>query len=1157
MRFDSLRLTGFKSFVDPAELRLDTGLTGVVGPNGCGKSNLVEALRWVMGENSARRMRGSEMDDVIFAGTGNRPARNLAEVVLTIDNTARRAPAPYSETDTIEVSRRIERGGGSDYRINGRSVRAKDVQLLFADAATGSHSPALVSQGRVSAIVNAKPSERRIILEDAAGVAGLHARRHEAELRLKAAETNLTRVEDSLAGMDDQLKRLKKQAKQAERYRRIQEQLRTIEAALFWLDWQRLEAEENEARRAFDDAEAAVRAALTQVTARNTEQIEASSALPELRQAERGATEAVQKLSAKRERLRHERDSLSRDIQALQDRIAQIDADLAHEQTRGAECDNTLTRLAEQDAVLAAESDDSERIAALTDEVAEIRKALAAHEAEAVQLSDRIAALDAERRQHAQNRTSLQREAAAQRQQRDAIEKRRCGVTEKLAALGDPDALEAEHDAAAAWLEAAQEAAEQKRGVRESAQAALMTARERAQAATVEFDRLDAEISGLEAVLAAEAADGDGLVDRVSAATGHESGLAAALEEDLSVGDDPAAPRYWTDLGALPQASPLPEGVTPLLAHVEAPALLTRRLSQVGVAESAEQAAALAPQLAPGQALVTKAGDLWRWDGMVVRAGAPSATAIRMQQRNRLSALKPDRETAAAARERAIAARDAAADEAEMASAADKQARQDLESAKARLQKAETALKHYRQNSEALRQEAEKLDKEAARLDDQLNKTEEALSTAEAALAAMEDGSQAREALQASRAAQDRCRQDIAERERAATRLEAAAEHRRQRREQISSEIADWQRRRAESQQRQSDLAQRRADAHEKLKALADRPATLDGEVEQILSALETAEAEQKTKNDAVIAAETRLNETDRALRAAEAELGKHKEARAKAESAVTLARERQQELAQRIADQLSLRQQDLPGALRTLAQTDDAALPERAALEEKQRRLLRDRNAIGPVNLRAEMEADELGAEIATLSTERDELIAAIEKLRQAINKLNREARERVQAAFGQVNEYFSQLFNRLFAGGNAYLELTDAEDPLNAGLEIYASPPGKKLQHLSLLSGGEQALTAVALLFAMFLTNPGPICVLDEVDAPLDDANVDRFCSLLEDMVRQDQTRFLVVTHHRMTMARMQNLFGVTMVERGISQLVSVDLSSGRPASPVRGAA
>lgn len=1143
MHFARLRLSGFKSFVDPTDVAIEPGLTGVVGPNGCGKSNLVEALRWAMGENSARRMRGQEMDDVIFGGTTGRSARNLAEVTITLDNSDRTAPG-WDQADTIEVSRRIERGTGSDYRINGKLVRARDVQLLFQDNASGPASPALVSQGRIAAMISARPAERRQILEEAAGITGLHSRRHEAELRLRSAEENLVRLDDVLVQLDAQLGALRKQARQAARYRAVSEQIRATEAVLLHLQWTAATAALVEARRAYDANETLVGERMIAATRATTEQVEAASALPALRKADAESAAALQRLLVSRETLEAEAGRLSQALQDTKRRMEQTQGDLVRERSLGADAAQALARLAEEQARIARQSDGEAAAEA------EARAAIDTQRAVVDELDGRLTALtEAAAGDEARRQSLLKRQRELEgrlldlaRRHEDAL--RQIGQVE--AELAGSDGAEAAAMALAEAeerLEAAQEAVDAAETRKQAADTALATARDASQAAEAVATRLKAEADGLRAALGGPRTDSARapILDQLKVEPGWEAALGAALGDEASVPADSSAPLHWAALPSYDGAPSLPAGAEPLAGHVTAPAALGRRLGRVGVVADADAAAALQPGLQPGQALVTRAGGQWRWDGLVARPGAPSPAAARLQQRNRLERLEDEiagaAETAASARH----AMDAARQDAQAAQDADRAARRGQQDAVAAIGRARDAQAKAAQAETARRSRLAALSAQAERLAADRDEAGQERETIAGEIVALPDGEDQRRAIGEIRSSLAEARSGLGARQSGLERLQREAHGRRGRLRAIESEAQGWDSRARGSNDRLAELEARLEEAHESLAGLEARPAEIAERREILIGQIDEAERRRRMAADALAVGEQRQDAADRALRAAESALAEAREGRVRGEAAVVAAQTAVEGLQSRIAERLDC----APEAVAGLAGLDpEATLPDAEETARRLDRLNREREGMGPVNLRAEVEIVEIESQHTRLAAEKEDLTAAIAKLRQGINSLNREARERLVASFDVVDGHFRTLFTRLFGGGKAQLALTDTEDPLEAGLEIYASPPGKKLQHLSLLSGGEQALTAASLIFAVFLTNPAPICVLDEVDAPLDDANVDRLCTLLTELAEGGRTRFLIITHHRMTMARVNRLYGVTMIERGVSQLVSVDL-------------
>ncbi|WP_119678850.1 chromosome segregation protein SMC [Indioceanicola profundi] len=1175
MQFTKLRLSGFKSFVDATELLIEPGMTGVVGPNGCGKSNLLEALRWVMGETSAKRMRGADMDDVIFGGTATRPARNVCEVGLVLDNSSRTAPAGLNEADVLEITRRLERSEGSDYRINGKHVRARDVQILFADNASGANSPALVSQGRVGALINARPGDRRQLLEEAAGISGLHARRHEAELRLRAAEANLTRLDDVLGAMDTQLQGLRKQARQASRYRNLQEHIRRAEAILLHLRWSQSEDQLARARAGFEQAENAVRNLMLAVTQNTTKRTMAAADIQPKRQAEAAAAAALQRLVLAREQLDAEERRAKEGYAALQRRLAQIDGDLAREKSLAMDARGAIERLAEERQFLTEATSEEEMlreeaqgalleakdlVESIDRELARAMDAIAAEEAKRGALDRQVRELEA-------RAATLHRRIEEQEGQRDALKRQMEGagaLSEAEEAIATAEERLEMARAEAEEAEAAKGAADrQLEEVRAKGQAAQTRARETLTQLDTAYAKLKAEADALRSVLKAGTPGNHApAIDSLTVAPGYEAALAAALGDDLAAALEESAPIHWRSMPALPDPAPLPAGAEPLAAHVKAPAHLARCLAHVGVVEDGVAGDRAALALKPGQIVVTRFGGAWRWDGLTVRAGAPTAAAERLKQRNRLTELEAGLDeaeeralTAKAAledaREEAESTLTAARQAVDQAANRDRAARDAVRAAFAAASKARDAHAKLAQASAAAASRLQALTEAVEALAEDRAEAEAEWAEARAQLEELPDPAEGRNRIAEFRARLAEARSAQSERQNAMDRLVREAESRQRRLAAIAQEEASWTGRLAGTDGRLRELEERAAEGRAELETLAERPAEIELERAALLDRIAEAERTRKRAADELVQLEGHLNEVERALREAESRLADAREARAHAEAAVGAARQLQDSLRERIAERLECE----PEKILAVAEIEPGEqMPEPAAVETRLERLTAERENMGPVNLRAEVEVAELEAQIGTMTAEREDLIAAIARLRQGISSLNREARERLLASFTKVDGHFQEMFTKLFGGGKAHLKLTEAEDPLDAGLEIYASPPGKKLQVLSLLSGGEQALTALALIFAVFICNPAPICVLDEVDAPLDEANVGRFCDLVEEMARGGYTRFLIVTHHRLTMARMDRLFGVTMAERGISQLVSVDLAM---AEELRGAA
>lgn len=1143
MQFSKLRLNGFKSFVDPTDLVIAHGLTGVVGPNGCGKSNLLEALRWVMGETRPKAMRGGGMEDVIFAGTATRPARNFAEVAITIDNSDRLAPAGFNDLDSLEVVRRITRDAGSAFKANGKDVRARDIQMLFADASTGSHSPALVRQGQISELINAKPKARRRILEEAAGISGLYQRRHEAELKLKGTETNLARIEDVIEALAAQLSQLARQARQAARYRAIGEDLRRSEGLLLYRRWKEA-----------DQASAGAQQELTELTrlagagegaARAAAKLRAKAEdkLPPLREEEAIAGAVLSRLEVQRDALSEQEERAQETIRTLSARIEQLSKDKLREQELNKDAGETIERLEwEQGQLVKAAEGYQGRLDASAEEAREAAQILQDREADIGQLTEDVARLAARhqsaRRLVEDNQKTFDRNEAEAARAREASAHAQAAL--RKSAQDFTTAEEAQNRAAKA-TETAEEALIASDLARNEAQAREADARAERSQAEGEANALRAETGALAKLVERDTAEGGQVLDQLQVEAGFEKALGAALADDLRAPEvASSAASGWASLDDYAQTQALPEGVAALLDHVKTPDVLSRRMTQIGIVDAAD-GARLQSALKPGQRLVSRDGDLWRWDGF--RAGAedaPSAAALRLQQLNRLVELKRDLEDASARAEGARRAHDVLSADLVRLAQVDQDARNARRDADRALTEAGRALSRAEADRNIAEGKLESLRLAVARHEEEAMGARTRVGEAEAALAELGDLEKARAEVEDVKMTVEAARMTMMSKRTVFDELRREGDARTKRRQEITKEVSGWRHRLETAEKRIAELEERRTASEGELKTAGAAPDEIAAKRAELAQAIATAEKRRAAAADRLAEAETALRAAIETERDAERAAGEAREARARAEARTEAARETVVAAAERIAEVMEVTPENLLESLGA----DPEKMPASEQIEIDVNQLKRQRDALGAVNLRAEEDAREVQEEHDTLLGEKLDLDEAIKKLRTGISSLNKEGRERLLTAFEQVNNNFTLLFRHLFGGGEANLVLVESDDPLEAGLEIMCQPPGKKLSTLSLLSGGEQTLTALALIFAVFLANPAPICVLDEVDAPLDDANVTRFCDLLDEMTRRTETRFLIITHHAVTMARMDRLFGVTMAEQGVSQLVSVDL-------------
>jgi chromosome segregation protein len=1032
---------------------------------------------------------------------------------------------------------------GSAYKVYSTDTRARDAQRLFAAAATGATSPARVRQGQSSELITANPKNRRKVLEDAAGIGGLYQRRHEAELKLKSAEANLLRVDDVIEQLAQQLGQLARQAKQAARYRAIGEDLRKSEGLLLYRRWK-------EADDARDLAEAALKEMMENAhKAEGLARIAVDqragfeSALPPLREEEAIASAILQRLSVQRDSLTDQERQAQDRIKTLANRIEQLTRDIEREAGLNRDAGETIEQLEWEARELAKASEGHEdRLEEATETASDAASILHERETDLAQVTEDVARLAA-RHQSAQRfvmdcRRTLERSEEQAAKARDAVD----AAAEVLDTGRDAvDEAQDRQDAAqemADRAEAVLAEAEQQRAETQSRESDARAERSEAEG---EMSALSAEVSALARLLERDGAEGGQIMDRLQVEQGFEKALGAALSDDLrapEVASD--GPTGWAVLPAYDADQPLPAGVTSLAQHVSVPQVLERRMSQIGLVD-AESGPRLQPQLRPGQRLVTLDGDLWRWDGF--RAWAedqPSAAAMRLEQLNRLEALKQETAQASARLDGMRAAHEALLARLSDLTRADKDARdarrqadqaltkatRDLSRVEAELSLAEgkvestrLAVKRHEDDAATARLqviEAERAQAELDSLDDARALADDLKLTVEAA----------RMTMMAKRSALDEIRRE--------------GDARKGRAQQVTKELSGWRHRLDTAKRHAADLSDRKEATAEELEEAALVPEELMEKREELGEQIEEAHARRDSATEKLMEAETTLRDAITAEREAERLAGEAREQRAIATARTDAARETIKIAAARIYEELECP----PLALLERLDIQPDQMPPSAQVEADVARLKRQRDALGAVNLRAEEDAREVQTEHDDLLTEKTDLEEAIKTLRNGIFSLNREGRERLLSAFEQVNANFSMLFTHLFGGGEANLMMVESDDPLEAGLEIMCQPPGKKLSTLSLLSGGEQTLTARALIFAVFLANPSPICVLDEVDAPLDDANVTRFCDMLDEMCKQTDTRFLIITHHAVTMARMDRLFGVTMQEQGVSQLVSVDL-------------
>ena len=1143
LEFSKLRLLGFKSFVDPVEIEILPGLTGIVGPNGCGKSNLLEALRWVMGENRPSSMRSGGMDDVIFAGAGSRPPKNFAEVVLGLQNAKVNSLDVTDEIGKIEVIRRVTRDIGSSYRLNGKDIQTKEMSMLFADSSTGAHSPSLVRQGQIAELINANPKSRRRLLEEAAGISGLYQRRHEAELKLKSSEGNMLRLQDVIEQLEIQIRILEKQARQAARYRELAEDIRTNEAYLFCKKWfdatTKLAAESDELVIKVKVAASAE----METSSAGKKRDEVESELPSLRSEETRTAAAFQRLIVEKEGIEKENERAENNILNLQRRNTEISNDFARQSTLVSDAKEVIERLTWEKEQLTKLSQGHDK----NIESAQLESTKAAKK-----LSDDETKLD-------NNSEDFARLSARYQNIERQIEKAKNDLDKAIDELNQSDdhiiKLEADKLGQQEILSKKSKHLQNCKKDSTLAEKSLQnTEKVRAEAADQELQKrvdfskqegklaaLEAEKNALQGLIFSSSGETEQIFDQVRISKGFEAALGAAFSDDFKAPVIFSNEKTgWFELPDLKEIFELPVGALPIAQKVTAPRVLERRLATIGLVNSVD-GPRLQKLLKAGQKLVSKEGNLWRWDGYCCMAeGNLSEAALRLKQENRLLDLNTEISLTRKNLDEASVNLEAAHSQfknCEQASAIAREVRRSsdekLSEASRAVNKVESELsivssKLYslKENLSLRKNEREYLETELLGL----NEVFEALGDLEVMRHSLEEHrstvDQSRLLMVEKRALFDQARRD------ADSRLKRIAE--------LDIDLKNWDQRLGAAHESMVELEIRKMTASKELEVAELIPNTLIKRRESLIELLMEADLKKVGAAEILSKKESEFRtlvsqERDCGRKASELREDAARSSAIKENYELNL-----EELRKSIKEEMSNEPEDL---LKTLP-IDLWEIPNVSEIEIKLHKLKNYRDGLGAVNLRADEDSKELSEECESLLMEKEDLENAIKKLRVAIIKLNSEGRSRLLEAFEEVNKNFGELFKNLFGGGMAELTFIESDDPLDAGLEIICQPPGKKLATLSLLSGGEQTLTALALIFSVFKANPSPICVLDEVDAPLDDANVERFCGLLDEMTRTTDTRFMIITHHPLSMSRMDRLYGITMVERGVSQLVSVDL-------------
>ena len=1132
MKFKSIRISGFKSFLEPTEIDLNEGLTGIVGPNGCGKSNIVEAMKWVMGENSARQMRGEGMDDVIFSGSNERPARNFAEVTIKLDNTEKKAPANFNQFDEIEISRKIERDKGSTYRVNSKQVRARDVQLIFADTATGARSSGIVSQGRISQIIEYSLEDRRIILEEAANIKGLHNRRHEAELKLNGATDNLSRLLDIENTYNEQLIELEKQGRKAARYRSVGDRLRKAEASLFLSLLNTAEKEFDELETKFEKSKNNVEEAQINLSKNTKSKLEIFNKLPELRKIETEKAAILQSLNISKIRLEEEEATSKFTLNNVLNQITQIETDIKREIEIKDDANKTIANLVlEKDKLQLDTKDFTTKKNDASKKVNELKIKSEDADAKLSSINSEIFSIKSDK-SDLENRINNLKEKIKNSED----QKSQFNITEDKKLIDEHNKkrvnIEKLIKEESNKLELIKKQLETKEDLN-------INLKEKKGKIDYDLNVMRADLHSLSSLLGYDEFKNNTLEATIDDIGNLQDAIGSVLGETIlapvkSDNSDEQNISYWKEITAKFEEK-LPKGATPIISKIKKNSILDIALIGIGIVENEKTALKLQKELSFGQALTTLKGGLWRWDGYVQPLGVQNSYSERLQQITKLRNLQDELPSK----------------EKEEVTIVNEINQNELE-----LKKFFGTTKEIESKINLLNNELNDRKLSISSLDSKINSSnillkehQNILDTSLKELVDLETLSKKSLNLPTLladelkiRNAADQCRNELTDAMAAEQQIRNQESYQQRNLMQINNQKNDWENRKDEAETRIKSLKERLDNLKEDKSRLEKLPDNFVEKANELNIKIETAEQKRNLAADKLVQTETLLNEAEKLEKSSEQNLASFREDMIKVEAALNLASTKIENIEDRVHEKLRIKSNQLKEIVNL---SDNEELNTSIeTLEKTVQRLLNERESLGAVNLRAEEEMNEMRQKIELMSKERVDLELAIEKLKSGIFELNKEGRQRLKDSFELVNKNFKNLFKKLFGGGDAELKLVGDDDPLKAGLEILACPPGKNMLLLSLLSGGEQALTAISLIFSVFLCNPAPICILDEVDAALDDSNVSRFCNLLDKIVDDTETYFLVVTHHRLTMAKMNRLFGVTMEQKGISRLVSVDL-------------
>lgn len=1147
MKFTKLKITGFKSFVDTTELDIKEGLTGLVGPNGCGKSNIVEAMKWNMGEAGPSRLRAGEMNDLIFAGTKGRASRNSAEVILTIENNSNSLKL-YENNNEIEVSRKIDKGEGSTYTINNKEVRQRDVQILFADLAIGSRSNAIVDQGQVGQIINSKPQERRKILEEAAGISGIHARKHETELKLKSTETNLDKLEEIIYNDQLRLKELSRQTKQAKRYKDISENLRRMEAIILYQRWNDtinyIEKNKEELRLYIEKVNDITRNISKKELVKN----EIEENLPALRSEKQKYSNLLNKFQVEYNILINEEDNLLSEQKNINENISYIETEILND-------DKLFKDLKLQADELSKEIDNLNN-SNDTSKLSKLKLSLENAKNEEDSITEELKAAEKDLNINISQRKNFEAEIIKLKLEKEdnTINIKNSKKELELIKKGP---LEKENKNTfikhiEKYKNDLQKFNNEEKDFIKKRDIAVTKINEYETQITKQNIILQNSYRNIEQYNASkniltklfESEDDNIVINSLKFPKGYEKAIEASLGHGLKA----SLEKSDIEWRHVEQKSlfELPENINNLSQYAKGVPEVVNILKLTGIVNSTAEGDELQPKLKPGQQLVTKNGGLWRWDGYTHNEKAETPANQILQNKSNLIEINSKI----------------------------KKTQSNIDNTKQNIENLEVLIKEQEKVKNKFNDILMEIDNKKVSTRDKIENEQNNLAayiennseenTKVALLeSSIEKYNQTNQLLVKSINEITKQKQSLKKEDLLQDNIDKISLKNKNKKENLANQISIYQKELSfieniEKQIRQfnneksrllnqsdnilervSKLKIRKESLDKNIKNLELKPNQIKENKNNILNQIEKIKIELSDIENKLSIKEKNSKEINNELKTYNDELIRQRENKARLEGLLHQANEKQKDDKVIISEKLNIEPNDFH---KLIDLNENLPNSEQASLELE--KLLLQRERIGPVNLVAEEDSEKLVEKLNDIENEKEDLVNAISKLRSSIRSINKEAKIRLMEAYTKVNTNFKILFTELFGGGEAYLALTESDNPLDSGLELMASPPGKKLQQMSLLSGGEQALTAMALIFSVFLSKPSPICILDEVDAPLDESNVDRFLDLIESISEKSKTRFLVVSHNRLTMARMHRLYGVTMQEPGVSQLVSVSL-------------